>query len=496
MVSVLPLFDKTVPPILFLSGLTMRLYNPTSCTPMASPRPTGSNWSPPKAYLPKTTKFNNTVLAYSPHKLSAPSDSGFHSKKSGVYSKVSSRTNATAEMPSGTGIQLFPSRVFHFDIDEHESTGDELSSSSGYDDILSRSSTLSTHFILNTVGEATKTTREAAYGIRMPFPSHVMATKRGEHCNKPRVAVDVDIKKRHIDDQLSKEVYPFQTVPSISNSCFPRPSLARDSLVLVSVKATKSNREAPSRHAACQTQGVVASSINVTADDRDFYCPQLASTESDESSWLDFSGRSEENPFHAATGDNETSCFTPIEQQVSTNKQSKPDLLLLAPEPCHPRKGAASRVEIVHPKKSAKPNKPSWLVVPATLSGLRGGQAHHGQPTSVKMQELRNSHVGYSDATNDMIQSKKRAFSTHGVQKKLGISTTDPKLEASISAPPAVSTSYPENPNYTKYSAMLTAGFSFDDVKNVMERDLADPAIIELLTLASTRHYPTEYLFL
>jgi hypothetical protein len=480
----------------------MRLYNPTSCTPMASPRPTGSNWSPPKAYLPKTTKFNNTVLAYSPHKSSTPSDSGFHSKKSGAYSKASSTTNATTEMPPGMGIHLFPSRVFHFDIDEHESAGDELSSSSGYDDILSRSSTLSTHFILNAVGETTKTTREAAYGIRMPFPSHVMATKRGEHCNKPRVAVDVDIKKRHIDDQLSKKFYPFQVVPSISNSCFPQPSLGRESLVPVSVKATKSNREAPSRSTTCQTQGVAASSINMTADDRDFYCPQLASTESDESSWLDFSGRSEENPFHAETGDNEKSCFTPIEQQVSTNKQSKPNLPLLAPEPCHPRKGAASRVDIVHPKKSAKPNKPSCLVPPATLSGLHHGgrQAHPGQPTSVKMQELRNSHVGYSNATNGMIQSKKHAFSTHAIQKKFGISTTStaPKLEASISSTPRVvsTTSYPENPNYTKYSAMLTAGFSFDDVKNVMERDLADPAIIELLTLASTRHYPTEYLCL
>jgi hypothetical protein len=42
-----------------------------------------------------------------------------------------------------------------------------------------------------------------------------------------------------------------------------------------------------------------------------------------------------------------------------------------------------------------------------------------------------------------------------------------------------------KSPDYTKYSSMLTVGQKLDSVKSVMEQDHVDPAIIELITLAS-----------
>jgi hypothetical protein len=447
----------------------MRLYNPDSCTPVVTTSTCGT-WSPPKTYLPEATN-------------SIPREGGLscHVKKEQLSIKVNSDFESpTLVTDCDYGVvrqprhDLFPSGdKFGFDIDDDEG--------SGIDDEISRmsSSTMTTHTTLNALRKSTER-EDARYGIRTPFPTQSpSAHHSGPPTDTPKLVSVISKQGRGqpIHDDLPKlkppRDYPFPAVKprkgasrpnTATQKATPSSGFALDRKPVRSKKAAQvCNCDSRSKRSRCEVMS--------TPKIEDFPCPQLAATEStEESSWLDFSVEGSGNPFHDKNRAN-TSPFAPIEK--APVQKSNP-VLVLSPKPGRSASSASQAARMV-PQVASK-----------HLVSLQDSSSVESTPSD------ENTEAG-NESVNDFqrtdVPTKKRSMATEPparLSRKMGvgvatytIATTGYPCQSLLTKPSR------KSPDYTKYSSMLTVGQKLDSVKSVMEQDHVDPAIIELITLAS-----------
>jgi hypothetical protein len=448
----------------------MRLYNPDSCTPVLV--------SAPKTYLPEATNsiqreggLSRTSSPVKKEQLSIKVHSNFESPTSHLRS-CSSPGPSTLTTDNDYGVPRHAK--FGFDIDDDED--------SGIDDEISRmsSSTMSTHTTLNALRKSTEH-EDARYGIRTPFPTpSASAHNSGPPTDTPKHVSVISKQGRGqlIRDALPKlkppRDYPLPAIKPRKGASGP--NTARTQKVSPNSGFALGRKLARSKEAAhdvCNSDSRSKRSrceVMSTPKVEDFPCPQLAATESTEdSSWLDFSVEGSGNPFHA-----NTSPFVPIEK--APVQKSNPVFLVLSPKP---GRLASSTSQAVRMPVVTQ-------VAPKHLASLQDSFSVKSTPSD----ENTEAGIGsVNDFQRTYVSTKKRSMATEPparLSRKMGVGVANTMTTTgypcqSLSTRPSRKTS----PDYTKYSSMLTVGQSLDGVKSAMEKDNVDPAIIELITLAS-----------
>jgi hypothetical protein len=469
----------------------MRLYNPDSCTPVITSSTCGT-WSPPKTYLPKATNsiqreggLPRGPMQNMEEQLSIKVNSEFESPTSHLR-PCSSPSPSTLVTDNDYGVvrgqprhDLFPSRKkFGFDIDDDES--------SDFDDELSRmsSSTMSTHTTLNALRKSTEH-QDTRYGIRTPFPTpSASAHHSGSPTETPKHVSVISKQGRGqpIRDALPKlkppRDYAFPAIKPGRGAPGPNTATQKASPSSGFVVGRKPARLKEAAHACNSDSRSKRSRCEVMStakieDFEDFPCPQLAATEStEESSWLDFSVEGSGNPFNGENRVN-TSPFAPIEKAPV---QKFNPVLVLSPKA---GRSASSSSQTVRMPVVTQ-------VEPKHLLSVQGTSSVQSTPSD-EITEAGNRPV--NDFQRTYVSTKKRSMATEPparLSSKIGVgvaatmATTGYPCQSLLTRP-----SCRRSPDYTKYSSMLTVGQPLDGVKSAMKQDHVDPAIIELITLAS-----------
>ena len=466
---------------------TMRLYNPNSCTPVVTTSTCGT-WAPPKNFLPKATHSiqHEGGLLRSPvtkEKLSSKVNSDFESPTSHPRPCISpSPSTLITDNDYGVVRQprhdILPSRnKFGFDIDDDEE------GSGFYDDELSRmsSSTMSTHTTLNALRRSTEHV-DTRYGIRTPFPTpSASAHHSGPPAETPKhvSVISKQVRGQPIRDALPKlkppRDYPFPIVNPRKGASRPKTAAQKSSPSSPFVfgrKPALAKETAHVCHGDSRNKRFRCEIIS-TSKIEDFPCLQLAVTESTEdSSWLDFSVESKGNPFHGENRAN-TSPFAPIEK--APVHKSNP-VLVLSPKAGRSASSASQAVRMPMVTQVASKH----------LVSLQGNSSVQSTPSD-ENRETGNGSV--NDFQRIYVSTKKRPMATEPqarLSRKMGVGVATTMAATgypsqSLLTRPSRQTS----PDYTKYSSMFTVGQPLDGVKSAMEQDSVDPAIIELITLAS-----------
>jgi hypothetical protein len=488
----------------------MRLYNSASCTPVVASTSGGAKWSTPKTYLPKgsgQTHRSDVGASQLPHE---PNISNFQPPQAQTSSDSMSSHQDPPTRRKVLG--LFPAGDFLFDIEEDDKTGMPEEPSAGYDDELSRmsSSTLSTHTTLRDVDLPAASIHERTCGIRMPFPTPKNASNGNDgQSYRLRHIVNRDEESAYADKELSHSLEPnrnpFEIIQSGSKTKktskgTPRPTNPRK--YGKSVCMTMGGLQEPARGCYGDVMKMSRDVITHPSPREDVYthtdlhqCPQLAMTESSESSssWLDFSSERNENPFHEPTGmlgqERNVNSFSPIDKAPAPYLRcpvitSKPSLhsrlagILLDQE-------QDTRVQRLRQSPSQKPryfgHRVSSEAQRNTEWKSRAGLERDScfSQSSRTATSLSNRYGGQTHGSFDEVHY---GHPTH--TRKDG--TSVPTVHVSGAATPTRSCrDMYGNLDFSKYSIMLTSGFSLECVQNAMERDHVDPSIIDLIALAS-----------
>jgi len=148
----------------------MRLYNLSSCTPMAASGSKGAKWSSPKTYLPNCGDKDPNSIFHPQLQQKRPS---FKTRQARIPEQNGSLPENPPKVENtrrlSKRISLFPSTRFLFDIDDDEKTEIMEAQSERHEaqNSLPSLSTLSTSTTLRDTCHSS----ERKCGIRMPFPT-------------------------------------------------------------------------------------------------------------------------------------------------------------------------------------------------------------------------------------------------------------------------------------------------------------------------------------